>query len=128
MLSQITHGIKVSVSAVYREDFSAPEKFYFLFSYKIKITNESDYIVQLLRRKWFIFDSSGEYKEIEGEGVIGQQPVIKPGDTYEYESACNLTTGIGKMKGTYLMIREIDRNEFTVNIPQLDLVIPYRMN
>lgn len=128
MVTLVTNGIKISVKAEYKSDFSDAEKSYYLFSYHITIENKSDYAVQLLRRHWYIYDSTGEYKEVEGEGVVGEQPIIQPGERHEYESACNLESDIGRMHGTYLMQREIDGAKFYVNIPQFELIFPARLN
>src|SRR6267378_4381961 len=100
MVTKVTKGIKVTVSTKFQEGYSRPDQNDFLFSYRINIQNNSDYTVQLLSRHWSIFDSCGEFREVKGEGVVGQQPVLAPGEHYEYESACNLTTDMGKMKGS----------------------------
>lgn len=128
MLSQITKGVKVTVRTQFQSGFSRPETRHFLFTYRIMIENRSEYTVQLLKRKWQIFDSNGEYREIEGDGVVGQQPVLTPNEIYEYESACNLNTDIGKMKGMYLMMRIADKEKFYVEIPEFQLVAPQRLN
>lgn len=127
MVTPIIQGIKINVHAIYQNSY-LPEKNHYLFSYYITIENKTEYAVQLLRRHWYIFDSSGEYKEIEGEGVVGQQPVLLPGEVYEYKSTCNLTTDMGKMYGTYLMERTTDKMCFEVQIPPFELIAPYRMN
>ena len=82
----------------------------------------------LLARHWFIFDSNGAKREVEGEGVIGQQPVIEPGQSHEYVSGCNLKTDMGSMKGEYKMSRLIDNSIFNVIIPEFYMIAPYRMN
>jgi ApaG protein len=128
MVTSVTQGIKITVRATYQENYSRPEEDHFLFTYRITIENTSEYTVQLMRRHWFIYDSSGEHREVEGEGVVGQQPILMPGDVYEYESACNLTTDIGNMHGTYLMERQVDKLRFYVNIPEFEMVIPARLN
>lgn len=128
MVTQVTQGIKISVETVYQEAHSNPLKAHFFFSYKINIENQNDYTIRLLRRHWHIFDSSGEYSEVEGEGVVGQQPVIQPGESYAYDSACNLTTDMGKMHGIYLMERIIDGSRFDVYIPEFHMVVPSRLN
>ena len=128
MVTQVTQGIKISVETAYQEGQSHPSKSHFFFSYKISIENQNDYTIQLLRRHWHIFDSSGEYSEVEGEGVVGQQPVIQPGEIYTYDSACNLSTDMGKMYGTYLMERIIDGSRFDVHIPEFHMVVPSRLN
>lgn len=128
MVNAVTEGIKVTVKSAYRSEYSDPKRNNFLFSYRITIENQSDYTVKLLRRHWFIFDSNGEYREVEGKGVIGEQPVLHPGDVHEYESACNLTTEIGKMKGYYLMQRQLDRSDFRVAVPEFQMIVPHRLN
>jgi ApaG protein len=128
MISQITKGVKVTVRTLFQPAFSRPEMSHFLFTYRILIENRSEYSVQLLRRHWYIFDSNGEHREVEGDGVVGQQPVLMPNEVYEYESACNLTTDMGKMRGVYQMIRIIDKENFNVEIPEFKLIAPQRLN
>ena len=127
MFTQITEGIKVSVETEYQPEYSSPKQFHYVFTYKIKIENNSEYTVQLLRRKWYIFDSDGVKKEVEGDGVVGQQPVIEPGESHQYVSGSNLKTGIGKMKGYYLIERMIDGKKIEVSIPEFSLIVPFKM-
>lgn len=126
--TQVTHGIKISVETKFQSEHSDAEHRHFLFSYHITIENKSDYTVQLLSRHWDIFDSNSEHSEVDGEGVVGEQPVLESGDFFEYESACSLTTDIGKMRGKYLMERKIDKAQFYVTIPEFELVVPQRLN
>jgi ApaG protein len=128
MITSVTQGIKITVRATFQEGYSRPDEDHFLFTYRITIENTSEYTVQLMRRHWFIYDSSGEHREVEGEGVVGQQPILMPGDVYEYESACNLTTDMGTMHGTYTMERQVDKLRFLVNIPEFEMIIPARLN
>jgi ApaG protein len=128
MVKQVAHNIKITVEAKYQDSYSSPAQRHYLFSYRITIENNSEFTFQLLRRHWYIFDSSSENREVEGEGVVGEQPVLMPGESYEYESACNLTTDMGKMHGTYTLVRKADGNQFTVRIPEFQLLVPYRMN
>jgi ApaG protein len=128
MVTEITEGIKVSVETAYQEDYSKPLQSHFVFTYKIRIENHSDYTIQLLRRKWYIVDANGLKKEIEGEGVVGQQPVIEPGEMHQYISGSNLKSGIGKMKGIYIMERMLDGKQFEVAIPEFSLIVPYKLN
>lgn len=123
-----TQGIKVSVTSEYQAEYSNPFKAHYVFTYRIKIENQSDFTIQLRRRRWFIFDSCGTTTEIEGQGVIGQEPVLAPGQSHQYVSGCHLQSDIGKMKGTYIMERLIDRSEFRVMIPSFTMVVPYRLN
>jgi ApaG protein len=126
--TQVTHGIKISVETKFHTESSDIENRNLLFLYAISIENKSDYAVQLIARHWDIFDSNGEHIEVDGEGVVGEQPVLQPGEVFEYESACTLTTDIGKMCGTYLMERKIDKARFHVTIPEFELIVPSRLN
>jgi ApaG protein len=128
MVTAITQGVKISVDTMYQEEYSNPDKEHFMFAYQITIENLSDYAIQLMRRQWFIFDSNGTQREVEGEGVVGEQPVIEPGEGHTYVSGCNLTTDIGSMTGTYLMHRIADETAFSVQIPEFHLIVPYRLN
>lgn len=128
MVNTITEGVKVSVETLYQPEYSNPANEHFMFAYKITIENMTDYGVQLMRRRWDIFDSNGTHREVEGEGVVGLQPIIEPGNQHEYVSGCNLKTEMGSMKGEYQMLRLLDNREFDVKIPEFHLVAPYKMN
>lgn len=128
MVAQITQGVKISVETAYKSVESNPATNLFLFAYKIRIENQSDYTIQLMRRHWHIFDSNGTYREVDGEGVVGEQPVLSPGAVHEYVSACNLSTEMGTMHGSYQMKREVDEYLFDVEIPKFELVCPYKWN
>jgi ApaG protein len=84
--------------------------------------------VRLLRRHWYITDSLAPPREVEGPGVVGETPAIAPGDTYTYASLCDLRSGAGRMRGTYLMHRISDGQRFVVDIPAFDLVYPVQLN
>lgn len=128
METKTTDGVKVSVTTNYLPDYSSPAQQHYVFAYKISIENNSEFTVKLLRRHWHISDSNGVVREVEGEGVVGQQPVLEPNESHQYVSGCNLKTGIGKMKGTYLMERLMDGKQFSVNIPEFILIVPYKLN
>lgn len=128
MVTAITDGVKISVETVYQDEYSNPANDHYVFAYRISIENLSDFAIQLKRRQWFIFDSSGTEREVEGEGVVGLQPIIEPGESHSYVSGCNLTTDMGTMTGSYLMTRLVDDTEFTVGIPKFSLIASYRMN
>ncbi|MBB3836657.1 MULTISPECIES: Co2+/Mg2+ efflux protein ApaG [Runella] len=128
MTSAITEGVRVSVMTQYQPEYSSPAQAHFVFTYRITIENHSEHTVQLLRRHWHIFDSNGTIREVEGEGVVGQQPTLEPGEIHEYVSGCNLRTSIGKMVGTYLMERLVDGKQFNVAIPEFTMIAPYRLN
>ena len=124
----ITKGIRISVAPTYRPEQSSPEEEKYVFSYEIIIENRSPQVVQLRRRHWFIFDSVGVRREVEGEGVVGEQPTLKPGEKFKYQSWCPLVSGVGKMHGTFLMEREDTGEHFKVHIPEFHLIFPIRMN
>lgn len=128
MVTQITDGVKVSVDCIYQEEYSNPESNHYMFAYRITIENLSNQSVQLLRRHWFIFDSGASKSEVEGEGVVGVQPIIAPGQSHEYVSGCNLKSEIGYMEGTYQMMRRSDSTVFNVEIPRFNLIAPFRLN
>lgn len=128
MITQTTAGVKVSVETRFQPEYSSPVQSHFVFTYTIKIENHSNYTVQLLKRHWFIYDANGVKREVEGDGVVGQQPVLEPGECHEYVSGCNLKTDLGKMKGTYLMERVVDGSQFKVEIPQFVMIVPHRLN
>ncbi len=128
MVVKITDGLKVSVDTLYQPEYSNPVNEHFMFAYKVKIENLSDTTVQLMRRYWNIFDSNGTKREVEGEGVVGLQPIIEPGASHEYISGCNLKTDMGSMKGFYSMKKLIDGSELKVNIPEFFLIAPYKLN
>jgi len=128
MNTTTTQGVTVSVTTNYLPDYSSPGQEHYVFAYKIDIRNNSEYTVKLLRRHWYIYDANGVVREVEGEGVVGQQPVLEPGDSHQYVSGCNLKSGMGKMRGTYEMERLADGGIFAVEIPEFTLVVPYRLN
>ncbi len=128
MITQVTSGIKVSVEVFYRPDQSDVELNQHIFAYRITITNNSEYSCRLLRRNWIIKDSNGTNRNIDGEGVVGEKPIIGTGEVYQYISGCNLDSEIGKMYGTYSMERLIDSKKFNVRIPEFHLVVPYKLN
>jgi ApaG protein len=128
MDTKTTEGVKVTVTTNYLPDYSSPVQQHYVFAYKISIENNSEFTVKLLRRHWYIHDATGVTREVEGEGVVGQQPTLEPGELHEYISGCNLKTGLGKMRGTYLMERLVDGKKFDVTIPEFNLIVPYKLN
>lgn len=125
---EITHGVKVIVETEYQPSYSSPSQYHYVFTYKITIENHSEFTIQLKRRHWHIFDAGFTTREVEGEGVVGLQPLLEPGEFHQYVSGCNLKSGIGKMVGTYQMERIVDGTQFSVNIPEFVMVAPLRMN
>ncbi|MFD2036577.1 Co2+/Mg2+ efflux protein ApaG [Belliella marina] len=122
MVSAITEGIKVSVEVTYQPEFSSPHQQHFVFTYKVNIENNSAHTIQLLRRKWEISDAGDELKVVEGDGVVGQQPILESGASHQYISGCNLKSGLGKMRGTYTMERIQDGKLFQVTIPEFQMI------
>lgn len=128
MVSEITQGVKVSVETEYQPEYSSPSQLHYVFTYRVTIENCSQFTVQLLRRHWHIHDANNIIREVEGEGVVGQQPVLEAGQVHQYVSGCNLKSGIGKMFGTYLMERVMDGRKFLVKIPEFTMTVPFRLN
>jgi ApaG protein len=128
MITQSTAGIQVSVEIQYNAQHSHPIASHYFFAYSITIKNVSDDTVQLKQRHWHIFDSNGIKSEVLGEGVVGEQPILIPGQSYQYVSGCNLLSDMGKMGGIYIMEREIDGELFNVTIPEFMMVVPHKFN
>lgn len=124
----VTAGIRVSIESFYQEKHSDPDTNRYVYAYRVTIRNESAYSVQLLRRHWHIKDSNSLIREVEGEGVVGEKPVITPGDEHQYVSWTHLYTDIGKMYGVYTMLRVDTDVTFEVKIPEFTLVAPSRLN
>ena len=128
MVQLITNGIKVSVKTTYDGVFTRQDNLNHLFSYYITIENESKENVQLLERHWDIFDSLNTLEIVEGEGVIGQTPTLKPADTYTYKSHCSLLGDAGSMSGFFTMINLSNSKTFQVKIPTFQLTTTVVLN
>lgn len=128
MNSIISEGVQVSVETFYQPDYSNPVQSEFMFAYRITLENHNSFPVKLHRRHWHIFDSNGSHREVEGEGVVGVQPVIEPGESYQYVSGCNLRTEMGKMKGSYQMENLHSKIMFQVDIPSFEMIVPMKNN
>lgn len=128
MSVEITNGIKVSVESRFSERFSSILENRYIYQYTIAITNKSNYSVQLLEREWFIYDSLDFPRIVRGEGVIGEQPVIEPGDTFSYSSSCDLQSTLGKMEGNYIFKNVITSEIIKVKIPTFQLLYPNMLN
>jgi ApaG protein len=123
-----TNGILISAESRFEGAHSDPKSNRVLFSYRIRIVNHGTDTVQLLRRHWIIRDSLGPVREVEGPGVVGESPVLAPGEEFIYSSACDLRSGFGRMDGTYLMQRTPQGEQFRVTIPTILLAYPYSAN
>ena len=128
MVTATTKGIRISVETEYQPAYSSPTQFHYVFTYRITIENLSDQTIQLLDRHWYIHDANRDVKEVKGEGVVGQQPILEPGESHNYVSGCNLKSGMGKMYGTYLMERIMDGKKIKVIIPEFTMFVPYKLN
>jgi ApaG protein len=128
MTSRISEGVKVSVETFYQPEYSNPMNSEFMFAYRITIENNNIFPIKLISRHWNIIDSNGTKREVEGDGVVGIQPVINPATSYQYVSGCNLRSEIGMMSGTYLIENVLNKSTFTVIIPAFGLQAPFKMN
>ncbi len=128
MIADIAKRVKVSVETEYQPEYSNPAQHHFVFTYRITIENKSDKTIQLKTRHWEIIDATYPNREVEGEGVVGKQPILEPGQSHQYVSGCNLRSGIGKMKGHYSMEKLIDGKQFDVIIPEFTMVVPIKLN
>lgn len=115
--------IKVIPTVAYIPEESDPVSHHYFFSYHIQITNEGAETVQLISRHWIIMNQRGQVREVKGEGVIGHQPILKPGDSFEYTSYCPLDTPTGSMRGSFEM-RGPSGQSFEAEIPEFDLIQP----
>ncbi len=122
-----TDGVTVRVSVSYLPEQSEPERGRWFWAYHIRLENEGAETVQLLTRHWVITDGRGARHSVEGEGVVGEQPVIEPGASFDYVSGCPLATPSGAMQGNYRMVRE-DGALFDVEIPRFSLFAPAVLN
>lgn len=121
--AQTTRGVTVRVSVSYLPEQSEPDRGRWFWAYHIRLENDGPAAVQLLTRHWIISDGDGARHEVRGDGVVGEQPVIAPGQSYDYVSGCPLSTPSGQMRGSYRMIGE-DGAMFDVAIPRFPLVAP----
>ena len=128
MVQQITRGIKVSVEKNFEGTFYKNYKMHFAFGYKVTIENQSNESVQLTSRHWEIHDALNNTQIIEGEGVLGKKPVLKPGEKHVYSSGCLLASPIGAMNGYYNMISFNSSKSFQVTIPSFKLSAPFALN
>ena len=119
----ITQGVRVEVASAFVPDRSSPEIGEYFFAYHVVIENRGATTVQLLSRRWTIQDANGRIEEVKGAGVVGKQPVLRPGEAFEYTSACPLPTPYGTMHGVYEMSRE-DGTRFDAEVASFELSVP----
>jgi ApaG protein len=120
----VTRHIRVHVETEYAPSRSNPAQNLWFFLYTIRLKNEGPETVQLVSRHWTITDAMGEIEEVRGPGVVGKQPVLEPGKSFEYTSGCQLKTPFGSMRGTYQMVTDA-REYFDVEIPTFTMTEPY---
>lgn len=122
----LTRGVRVSVRAFYLEDQSQPEEGQFVWAYRVEIRNEGPVTVQLRARTWLITDGQGRSQRVHGEGVVGEQPVLEPGESFEYTSGTPLPTPSGFMRGVYHMVETLSGEGFDALIPPFSLDSPHQ--
>jgi ApaG protein len=127
MSDTTTQGIRVQVESLYDEDRSAPQENYYFFAYRVRISNVGAETAQLLSREWIITDATGYQQQVQGPGVVGEQPVLAPGEAFEYTSFCPISTPVGSMHGTYRMVRE-NGEAFDAVIAPFSLAVPHSVN
>jgi len=123
--SEVTRHVRVTVRAFYLADQSEPERSHYVWAYRVSIANEGRQTVQLLKRSWSITDAQGRTQRVHGEGVVGQQPVLDPGESFEYTSGTPLATPSGFMRGAYHMVVPTTGEAFDVAIPGFSLDSPH---
>ncbi|MEN9928888.1 MAG: hypothetical protein RLZZ231_809 [Bacteroidota bacterium] len=128
MVTQITRGIKISVKTSFEGTYFKNYKLHFAFSYEITIENHSKDSVQLISRHWEIFDSLNNKEIVDGEGVIGKKPVLKPGESHTYSSGCLLSSPHGAMQGFFNMVNFTSTKNFSVIVPSFRLNAPFALN
>jgi len=122
---QTTDEITVSVESFYLDDQSEPEDYHYVWAYRVRIENNGEETVQILARRWHITDSLGHMQEVQGDGVVGEQPILAPGDFFEYTSGTPLSTPSGIMVGTY-DVQSNEGRKFAINIPAFSLDSPHQ--
>lgn len=128
VITGVTYGVKISVESIYRKDLSNAENDLYFFNYRIVIENTNDFDIQLKSRYWFIFDSLNPAREVEGDGVVGEQPVLAPGKKHVYVSGCDLHSEIGFMRGHYIFEKVGTGEQFEVTVPRFDLYTKPKLN
>jgi len=127
MSDTTTRGIRVQVESFYDEERSNPAEDYYFFAYQVRISNQGDETSQLISREWIITDAQGEEQHVQGPGVVGEQPVLRPGEAFEYTSFCPLPTPVGTMHGTYQMVTKAG-DRFDAVIAPFSLAMPHAVN
>jgi ApaG protein len=127
MSDKTTRGIRVQVESFYDEERSSPQDDYYFFAYQVTISNVGQESAQLVSREWIIIDGNGDTQRVQGPGVVGEQPTLAPGEEFEYTSFCPLTTPVGSMHGSYLMVLG-NGERFEAEIAPFPLAAPHAVN
>ena len=128
MIEQITKGIKISIETEFEGTFYKDDCIHYAFSYEVVIENQSNDVAQLIARKWNIMEALNENETIIGEGVVGEKPILIPGNRHTYSSGCVLKSPFGAMKGSYLMVNPTNSKQFKVTIPTFKLSASFAQN
>jgi ApaG protein len=128
MIEQITKGIKISIETEFEGTFYKDDCIHYAFSYEVVIENQSPEVAQLIARKWNIMEALNENEIVIGEGVVGEKPVLIPGERHTYTSGCVLKSPFGAMKGSYLMVNLSNSKQFKVTIPTFKLIASFAQN
>jgi len=123
-----TRGIRIEAESTYEEERSSPAERYYFFSYRVRISNVGDETAQLLSRVWLVTDADGEVQRVEGPGVVGETPLLAPGEAFEYTSFCPLRTPFGTMEGHYVMEVAGTGERFDATIAPFTLAVPGTIN
>lgn len=127
MSDTVTRGVRVQVRSTYVPERSSPVDSQYFFAYRVRISNEGGETVQLVSREWIITDANGRVEQVQGPGVVGEQPVLGPGQAFEYTSFCPLHTPIGSMHGSYQMV-SAGGDRFDAVIAPFSLAVPTALN
>ncbi len=127
MSDTTTNGIRIQVRSVYLPERSSPEEGYYFFAYHVRISNVGEKTAQLVSREWIITNADGQAETVRGPGVVGEQPVLSPGQSFEYTSFCPLPTSVGTMQGSYQMVTS-DGEQFDAEIRPFSLAVPTAVN
>ncbi|MDR2222081.1 MAG: Co2+/Mg2+ efflux protein ApaG [Flavobacteriaceae bacterium] len=121
-------GVVVNVQQRYEGNFMKGENFRYTFSYRITITNNTSKTIQIIKRRWTIVDALNLTEVVEGDGIVGVQPILEPGETHEYQSGCVLHSHFGMLHGNYTVLSVTDEVEFKVQIPRFKLIATFALN
>lgn len=128
MVTAISEGVRITVNTQFRPDLSQLDLGLYFFNYRVEIENNNSFKIQLMHRDWYVFDSLNDASFVSGEGVIGEQPMLLPGERFVYTSGAELSSEIGFMKGFYTFLNLGTETYFQVNVPTFQLISPPRLN